>query len=201
MATLLPTLPVVQKLEQWSGPKCPHILVFDDPDPVATGAAAREPHRTRRKRQQRPAGRAVWDGKLERRDGGERAEQFDLHLPRHHAVVEHAHIGEQHDTSGTDGGSPWEQRARGRVDVLALGFHVTYWDYLGWHDPFSPPEATKRQRDYGTAMRGSIYTSQVVINGTHDVVGIRFKTIDFCTNFQNLAVLLWKFQCHAAKKN
>ncbi len=61
--------------------------------------------------------------------------------------------------------------ARGRPDVLALGFHVTYWDYLGWHDPFSSPEATKRQRDYGTAMRGSVYTPQMVIDGTHDVIG------------------------------
>lgn len=47
---------------------------------------------------------------------------------------------------------------------------MTYWDYLGWHDPFSSPDATKRQRDYGTAMRGSVSTPQMVINGTHDVV-------------------------------
>ncbi len=61
--------------------------------------------------------------------------------------------------------------ARDRPDVLALGFHVTYWDYLGWHDPFALPEATKRQRDYGASLRGTVYTPQIVIDGAHDVVG------------------------------
>ena len=27
--------------------------------------------------------------------------------------------------------------SRGRSDVLPLAFHVTYWDRLGWKDPFS----------------------------------------------------------------
>ncbi len=61
--------------------------------------------------------------------------------------------------------------ARDRPDVLALGFHVTYWDHLGWHDPFALPEATQRQREYGARMRGPVYTPQMVIDGTHDVVG------------------------------
>ena len=39
--------------------------------------------------------------------------------------------------------------ARGRTDVLPLAFHVTYWDRLGWKDPFSLPEATSRQDTYG----------------------------------------------------
>lgn len=61
--------------------------------------------------------------------------------------------------------------AQGRPDVLALGFHITYWDYLGWHDPFALPEATQRQRDYGARMRGTVYTPQMVIDGTRDLVG------------------------------
>src|SRR6201996_4606194 len=32
-----------------------------------------------------------------------------------------------------------------RRDVLALAFHVTYWDRLGWKDPFSLESATDRQ--------------------------------------------------------
>ena len=32
-----------------------------------------------------------------------------------------------------------------RRDVLALAFHVTYWDRLGWKDPFSLEAATRRQ--------------------------------------------------------
>src|SRR6201998_4029710 len=30
------------------------------------------------------------------------------------------------------------EMARDRRDVLPLAFHVTYWDRLGWKDPFSP---------------------------------------------------------------
>ena len=33
-------------------------------------------------------------------------------------------------------------------DVLVLGFHVDYWDYLGWHDPYALPISKQRQRGY-----------------------------------------------------
>ena len=35
---------------------------------------------------------------------------------------------------------------REEVDVLALAFHVDYWDYLGWKDRFGSPKNTSRQR-------------------------------------------------------
>src|ERR1043166_6895053 len=41
------------------------------------------------------------------------------------------------------------EMARDRSDVLALAFHVTYWDRLGWKDPFSMQAATERQDRYG----------------------------------------------------
>ena len=44
---------------------------------------------------------------------------------------------------------------KGRADVLPLGFHVTYWDRLGWKDPFSLETATQRQAVYGLALRCS----------------------------------------------
>jgi hypothetical protein len=58
-----------------------------------------------------------------------------------------------------------------RADVLALSFHVTYWNDLGWRDPFSLAEATARQRRYAKLLPSEVYTPQMVIDGTSDVVG------------------------------
>ena len=61
-----------------------------------------------------------------------------------------------------------------RDDVIALGFHIDYWDYIGWKDPFADPLYTDRQRTYARALRNrSIYTPQMVIDGTLDLVGSR----------------------------
>ena len=62
--------------------------------------------------------------------------------------------------------------ARTRPDILALDFHVTYWDRLGWKDPYSFPGATERQRRYAGQMgRDGIYTPQLVAGGRHQTVG------------------------------
>jgi len=62
--------------------------------------------------------------------------------------------------------------ARSRPDVLALAFHVTYWDRLGWPDPFALAAATARQRAYAAALGlYSLYTPQLVVDGRIDVVG------------------------------
>lgn len=59
-----------------------------------------------------------------------------------------------------------------RPDVLALTFHVDYWDDLGWRDRFSSPLATQRQRDYARRLRlTSVYTPQAIIDGHEDLVG------------------------------
>jgi len=56
--------------------------------------------------------------------------------------------------------------------VLALAFHVDYWDDLGWRDRFGLPEAVQRQRAYADALRlSSVYTPQVVIDGHGNFVG------------------------------
>lgn len=53
-----------------------------------------------------------------------------------------------------------------RGDVVALGFHVDYWDYLGWSDTLASPENTRRQSDYASALGlRSVYTPQMVVNG------------------------------------
>ena len=59
-----------------------------------------------------------------------------------------------------------------RPGVLALSFHVDYWDDLGWRDRYSLASATQRQRRYAQALRqSSVYTPQAVIDGSRDVVG------------------------------
>ncbi|WP_193181586.1 DUF1223 domain-containing protein [Nisaea sediminum] len=59
-------------------------------------------------------------------------------------------------------------------DVLALAYHVDYWNYIGWKDPFSSKAMSERQHRYGRAMRlSSIYTPQLVIDGEVDLVGSR----------------------------
>lgn len=53
-----------------------------------------------------------------------------------------------------------------------LGFHVDYWDYLGWKDPFSNPEFTQRQYKYSKALAStSTYTPQMIINGRQAFIG------------------------------
>src|SRR5437667_5098552 len=60
----------------------------------------------------------------------------------------------------------------GRPEVLALSFHVDYWDRLGWKDPFSSPEATRRQHGYAELLRlATVYTPQIVVDGRWQAVG------------------------------
>jgi hypothetical protein len=59
-----------------------------------------------------------------------------------------------------------------RPDVLPLAFHVTYWNNLGWRDPFSLDQATARQRAYqGLLGTETIYTPQMIVDGRTDVIG------------------------------
>ena len=59
-----------------------------------------------------------------------------------------------------------------RNDVVALSFHVDYWDYIGWEDRFATEETTERQRDYARQLGiAYVYTPQLVIDGASHVVG------------------------------
>jgi hypothetical protein len=52
------------------------------------------------------------------------------------------------------------------LDVLALSFHVDYWDYLGWKDRFSSADYTARQRQLGANnLQRTIYTPEFFVNG------------------------------------
>ena len=55
---------------------------------------------------------------------------------------------------------------------IPMAFHVDYWNYLGWKDPYSSKESTSRQRNYGSTFKlRYIYTPQMVVSGTHQSVG------------------------------
>ena len=61
---------------------------------------------------------------------------------------------------------------RTRPDLLVLTYHVTYWDRLGWRDPYSLPAATERQRTYAAHWpQDGLYTPQMVVQGTQQAVG------------------------------
>lgn len=60
-----------------------------------------------------------------------------------------------------------------RRDVLALGFHVDYWDALGWVDPFASPAFTARQHAYARQHGFQVYTPQLVVDGATALIGSR----------------------------
>ena len=66
----------------------------------------------------------------------------------------------------------------GLPGVLALSFHVDYWDYIGWKDPFAAAQYTERQRDYAAKLGlRYVYTPQIVVDGRHDVVGSKRREV------------------------
>ncbi|RWH19577.1 thioredoxin family protein [Mesorhizobium sp.] len=66
-----------------------------------------------------------------------------------------------------------------KENVVALAYHVNYWDYLGWQDTLSNKENTERQYNYMRAFGSrSVYTPQAVINGRSHVNGANRKEID-----------------------
>lgn len=56
--------------------------------------------------------------------------------------------------------------------IVALSEHVTYWNGLGWTDPFSSEAFTQRQEIYGKRFHlESVYTPQAVVNGEREMLG------------------------------
>jgi hypothetical protein len=59
------------------------------------------------------------------------------------------------------------------VQVIALGEHVDYWNYLGWRDRFSSKQYSDRQIRYRADAfpDSAVYTPQVVVDGSIEAVG------------------------------
>jgi hypothetical protein len=50
--------------------------------------------------------------------------------------------------------------------LLVLGFHVDYWNYLGWPDPFAQHRFTERQQEARARNRMRfVYTPQLLLDG------------------------------------
>lgn len=78
-------------------------------------------------------------------------------------------------------GMEWFQKG----EILPLAFHVDYWDYLGWPDPFGSALFTGRQKEYASALSSSLYTPQMVVSGLTEFVGSDFsKAEEAVTRFQ-----------------
>jgi hypothetical protein len=66
------------------------------------------------------------------------------------------------------------KRLAGDPRVIPLSFHVDYWNYIGWTDPFSSKRWSERQQGYARAFRSNrIYTPQLVVSGRTGASGSR----------------------------
>jgi hypothetical protein len=70
-----------------------------------------------------------------------------------------------------------QQESKGQP-VYILAFHVDYWNRMGWKDIFSDAAYSQRQNQYAAWLRlQSVYTPQVVVNGSKEFVGSQESTI------------------------
>ncbi len=64
-----------------------------------------------------------------------------------------------------------KQTSAGQL-IVGISEHVTYWNHLGWKDPFSAAEFTDRQEVYASRLSPEgPYTPQMVVNGRDQFVG------------------------------
>lgn len=65
-----------------------------------------------------------------------------------------------------------QQKTLSGAQVIPLGFHVDYWNYLGWRDRFSSSQYSLRQQQYAAKFGlGGPYTPQMVVQGSEEFVG------------------------------
>jgi len=58
------------------------------------------------------------------------------------------------------------------AQAIVLSEHVTYWNHLGWRDPFSLDDIDERQKQYEARFGlSSSYTPQMVVDGAVQFVG------------------------------
>ena len=71
-----------------------------------------------------------------------------------------------------------EEQPLDGIEIFALEEHVDYWNHLGWADPFSSSDFSRRQEDYASAIpNGGVYTPQMIIDGNAQLVGSRSSEV------------------------
>ena len=56
-------------------------------------------------------------------------------------------------------------------NVIALSYHVDYWNKLGWKDTYSNASYSSYQRNYAQQLNCKVYTPQMVVNGSTEFIG------------------------------
>ncbi len=70
--------------------------------------------------------------------------------------------------------------------IVGISEHVTYWNHLGWSDPFSADAYTARQTVYRDRFHlDSVYTPQIVVNGSEQIVGSDRSGLERALQHQN----------------
>ena len=92
-------------------------------------------------------------------------------------------VGELFTSEGCSSCPPADAKiatlARTRPDLLLLTFHVTYWNSLGWQDPYSFAGATQRQQRYvASGVSPEVYTPAFIADGRLDAVGSDPAAVD-----------------------
>jgi hypothetical protein len=60
------------------------------------------------------------------------------------------------------------------IEILPLEEHVDYWNSLGWTDPFSSVDFSRRQEQYAVVLPdGGVYTPQMIVDGRAQFIGNR----------------------------
>lgn len=64
------------------------------------------------------------------------------------------------------------------IAVIPLSYHVDYWNYIGWTDPFSSAAWSERQQRYAAQFASHrVYTPQVVVDGRSECVGSQRREV------------------------
>ncbi|KAK1439568.1 hypothetical protein QVD17_05388 [Tagetes erecta] len=58
------------------------------------------------------------------------------------------------------------------MPVILMAYHVDYWDFNGWKDPFGSSQWTVRQKEYVESFNlDTMFTPQVVVQGRSQCIG------------------------------